>query len=315
MSCYHHLTIAEREKLYAFFLSGYSMRKIAALLGRSPSTISRELRRNPEYLPCDAQSRYLQRRKHCVRKPVLADPQLHADVHFWLGYMFWSPEQIANRLKHEGKAFVSTSTIYRALDSGLLQDTLRYYLRFKYKTHGKSKKSVRKCFARSIEQRPEAANSRSELGHWEGDTIVSRKSKTVIATLVDRKSRYLTAGKVRSKEAADVRQVVVHLLKKTGLPVKSITFDQGTEFAESAKMEQALTAPVFFSHPHSPWERPTNENTNGLLRQFIPKHRDLGDVSDEDLSRIVSLMNLRPRKCINWLTPFEMFSQQVLHFT
>ena len=315
MSCYHHLTIAEREKLYTFLHLGYSLRKVASLLGRSPSTISRELKRNPDCLPCEAQSRYLQRRKRCVRKSVLADPQLHADVHFWLGYMFWSPEQISNRLKHEGKHLISTATIYRALDNGLLQDTLRYYLRFKYKTHGKSKKPVRKCFARSIEQRPDTANNRTEIGHWEGDTIVSRKSKTVIATLVDRKSRYLTAGKVPSKEATEVRQVVVRLLKQTKLPVKSVTFDQGTEFAESAAMEKDLSAPIFYSHPHSPWERPTNENTNGLLRQFIPKHRDLGDVTDEDLSRIVSLMNLRPRKCINWLTPFEAFSQQVLRLT
>ena len=159
------------------------------------------------------------------------------------------------------------------------------------------------------------ANDRAELGHFEGDTIVSHKSKAVIATLVDRKSRYLIAGRVDRKEAAQVRRVIVELLLKTGGPVKSITFDQGTEFSEAGEMEAGLNTMVYFAHPHAPWERASNENTNGLLRQFIPKHRDLGDVSDEDLSRFAALINLRPRKCLNWATPYEVFSHNLLHFT
>ena len=137
----------------------------------------------------------------------------------------------------------------------------------------------------------------------------------MIATLVDRKSRYLTAGRVAGKEAAEVRRVVVQLLSKPAHPVKSITFDQGVEFADAAGMERELNTLVFFAHPHSPWERPTNENTNGLLRQFMPKHSNLGNVTDEDLSHYVALINLRPRKCLNWSTPYEVFSEQLLHFT
>lgn len=315
MSCYHHLTIVERELLYGFLQKGLSLRNIAQRLKRSPSTISRELRRNPEYLPIQAQRNYVQRRKRSIRKYRLSDPQLHANVRFFLGHLFWSPEQISQRLKAEGAATVGTSTIYRALDSGLLRDTLRYYLRFKYKKLGKSKKPTKRCFARSIEDRPAAANDRAELGHFEGDTIVSHKSKAVIATLVDRKSRYLIAGRVDRKEAAQVRRVIVELLLKTGGPVKSITFDQGTEFSEAGEMEAGLNTMVYFAHPHAPWERPSNENTNGLLRQFIPKHRDLGDISDEDLSRFAALINLRPRKCLNWATPYEVFSHNLLHFT
>ena len=315
MSCYNHLTIEEREKLYGFLQKGFSIRRIAKELDRSPSTISRELSRNPDYLPIRAHERYLLCRRNCIRKRLLSDPQLEASVRFFLGHLFWSPEQIANRLRAEGARIVSTSTIYRALDCGLLRDTLRYYLRIKYKTHGKAKKKDRRCFARKIDERPEAAASRSERGHWEGDTIVSHKSRTVIATLVDRQSRFLTAGRISSKEATGVRAVVVQLLNKTSYPVKSITFDQGVEFADAAGMESDLHTMVYFAHPHAPWERPSNENTNGLLRQFIPKHSDLGNVTDADLSRFVALINLRPRKCLNWSTPYEVFSEQVLHFT
>lgn len=315
MSCYHHLTIVEREKLYGFLQKGLSIRRIAEQLGRSPSTVSRELKRNHSYLPIHAQEAYRRRRKNCGRKCLLTDVQLEGTVRFFLGHLYWSPEQISHRLKKEGCRSVSTSTIYRALDRGILRDTLRYYLRFKYKTLGKAKKPERQCFVRKIDERPSEANDRSECGHWEGDTIVSFKSKTVIATLVDRKSRYLTAGRVASKEAAEVRRVVVQLLSKPAHPVKSITFDQGVEFADAAGMERELNTLVFFAHPHSPWERPTNENTNGLLRQFMPKHSNLGNVTDEDLSHYVALINLRPRKCLNWSTPYEVFSEQLLHFT
>ena len=141
MSCYSHLTIEEREKLYAFtqFPEKMSIRKMAGLIGRSPSTVSRELQRNKGCLPSQAQKQYLERRKKCVRKAILSNPDLHEQVHFFLGYLFWSPEEIANRFRMEGKYRVSTSTIYRALDNGVLQDTLRFYLRIKYKRSGRQK--------------------------------------------------------------------------------------------------------------------------------------------------------------------------------
>lgn len=315
MSCYHHLNIIERENLYVFLSMGYSIRKISKELNRSASTISRELKRNPEYIPTKAQEHYHENRKRSIRKPILSDKELLRDVTFFIGRMYWSPEQVSNRLRKEGNKSISTSTIYRALDNGLLRDTLRYYLRFKYKKIGKSKKANKKCFSKSIEQRPVSANDRSETGHWEGDTIVSHKSKATIVTLVDRKTRYLTAGKAKNKESSEIRKVVVTLLKKTHTPIKSITFDCGTEFTENQIMEAELATDVYFAHPHSPWERPSNENTNGLLRQFIPKRHDINSFSDDDIDSFVSLLNLRPRKCLNWLTPFEAFSLLPLHFT
>ena len=314
MSCYHHLSIEEREKLYAFSQKGLSLRKISLELHRSASTLSRELKRNPDYLPCRAQEQYRQRRSHSGRKPLLAQPERREKVKYFLSYFYWSPEQICNRLKAEGCCPCSTSTIYRALDNGLLPDTLRYYLRIKYKTMGKAPGKNRKCFSRSIDTRPQEANTRSEAGHWEGDTIVSRKTKTVFVTMTDRKTRYLLAGKVQSKEASEVNRVIVELLGKTYAPVRSITFDQGSEFAESASLEQLLQTHVYFTHPHSPWEKPTVENTNGLLRQFIPKRRSLGDISDDELDSIVARINLRPRKCLGWSSPYEIFSGNLLHF-
>ena len=315
MSCYKHLTIKEREKIYEMLILGAKIREIARELERSASTISRELKRNPgRYSPSEAQQAYEKRRKKSVRKHVLSDADLNSQVRFFLGKMYWSPEQISHRLRKESKKSVSTSTIYRALDNGILRDTLRYYLRVKYKKHGKAKKKGKSCFRRSISERPEEANVRAP-GHWEGDTVVSAKGRQVIATVVDRHSRYLVAGLSENKEALSINKIIISCLEPVKDKVKSITFDQGTEFSQPDEIEDKLDTDVFFAHPHSPWERPTNENTNGLLRQFIPKHRNLNELTPSELSSFTALLNLRPRKSLNWLTPYEVFFNSLLHFT
>lgn len=315
MSCYHHITISERECLMKYRIMGMSIRSIARQLKRSPSTISRELARNDrEYLPSAAEEAYRNRRKRCVRKARLGDKQLNEQVRFFLTKLIWSPEQICERLREEtGKCVIGMSTIYRGLENGLLRDTVRYYLRHKYKTLGKAKKPTRKCFMRSIELRPREAQDRSKVGHWEGDTVKGHNERACLVTLVDRRSRYTLMAKVPCAQANVVKSSVVQLLR--GHKVRSITFDQGSEFAESAALEQDIQAPVFFAHPHSPWERPTNENTNGLIRQFVPKRQSLKNFTDEDIARFAAWLNLRPRKCLGWRTPYESLSSQVLHFT
>lgn len=321
MSRYSHLTIEERESLMLFYEAGKSIRQIAKELRRAPSTISRELRRNTgPYRAVSAQIRYQTARKKSVRRAVLADKELHKLVHFLLGYLWWSPEQISNRLREEGTARIGTSTIYRALDTGLLQDTLRYYLRIKYKKLGKNKEPNKLCFQKSITMRPEAANQRSEQGHWEGDTVRGSNEKDSVITLVDRRSRFLLCEKVPNKESGTIRKAVVKLLMRSKLPVKSVTFDRGTEFTEGKRIEQDLATEkinvdVYFAHPHAPWERPTNENTNGLLRQFIPKRRKISSLTEEDIGMIVAKLNFRPRKCLDWKTPYEVAFDQVLHLT
>lgn len=311
MSCYHHLTIKERECLFKFQIEGLSIREIARRLNRSPSTISRELVRNPgEYSPSTAQGNYLLRRKRCVRKAVLSDKELNEIVRFFLTYLYWSPEQICERLRLEHKrCIVATSTIYRALDNGLLRDTARYYLRIKYKKLGKSSKKEKKCFQTMITQRPKEAELRSQPGHWEGDTVHGTTERCCLLTLVDRQSRYLLMGKLDCAEAEAVNASIISLLE--GMPANTITFDQGTEFASAEQLE----VETYFCHPHSPWERPTNENTNGLIRQFFPKRRSLAHVSDEEVSRVAAKLNLRPRKCLAWRSPYELLFNRLLHFS
>ena len=257
MSCYSHLTIEERECLMLSLEKGQSIRQIAKKLGRAPSTISRELRRTPgPYRASVAQKQYHRNRSRCKRRAILEDRELHKLVRFLLGYLWWSPEQISNRLKEENTAQISTSTIYRGLDNGLLQDTLRYYLRIKYKKIGKAKDCKRICFQRSISLRPESADMRSEHGHWEGDTVRGSRENDAVVTLVDRYSRFLLCEKVPNRESGTVRRAVVKLLKQSRLPVHSVTFDQGTEFAESLEMEQELGVGVYFAHPMPPGSVP-----------------------------------------------------------
>ena len=316
MSCYHHLSIEERESLMLFLEQGKSIRQIANELKRAPSTISREVRRNPEpYRASAAQKRYKANREHCIRRTILSDRELHKLVHFLLGYFWWSPEQISNRLREEGTAQISTSTIYRALENGSLQDTLRYYLRIKYHKLGKSKKQNKLCFQKSISLRSDQANQRIEAGHWEGDTIRGSHETASLVTLVDRHSRFLLCAKVPNKESGTVRSAVVQLLTQSKLPVRSVTFDQGSEFAESKEMEDDLCTDVYFAHPRSPWERPTNENTNGLIRQFVPKRSKISALTEKDIAAFVAKLNFRPRKCLGWKTPYEVAFGDVLRLT
>ena len=156
---------------------------------------------------------------------------------------------------------------------------------------------------------------RSEPGHWEGDTVRGSRENDAVVTLVDRYSRFLLCEKVPNRESGTVRRAVVKLLKQSRLPVHSVTFDQGTEFAESLEMEQELGVGVYFAHPHAPWERPTNENFNGLIGQFIPKRSKVSSLTDDDIWSIVAKLNFRPRKCLGWKTPYEVAFQEMLRLT
>lgn len=324
MSHYTHLTTEERKSIAELFYQGYSVRKISRSLGRSPSTISRELRRNSTqvvtnhtiYHPEAATAVYKERRKRCVRKPVLSDPELHHMVHFALGHLYWSPEQICERFRLEGHYSIGTSTIYRALESGYLRNSLKPLLRRKYKTFGKASKKRRKCFEKNISERPKEAEERTEPGHFEGDTIIGHGHKSCIVSLVDRYSRFLIGGKCDSKRTEDVNPVIIREMSKLSQKMRStITFDQGPEFSQPDTLEKELTLSVYFANAHSPWERGTNENTNGLLRQFFSKEKSMEYITQSDVDRVVAMLNFRPRKCLNWKSPYEVFFDTVLHLT
>jgi IS30 family transposase len=232
--------------------------------------------------------------------------------------MFWSPEQIAERLRLEGSIFVSYATIYRALENGCINPELRQRLRIKYRPYRKGHKGRTgripvDCW---IDERPKAANSRTRFGHWESDTMLGKAGGVALATHVERKSRYTVAAFIPKKNSAEYTAATIALFKL--LPskrIKSLTVDHGKEFSKHRVIRDALQATVYFAHPNCPGERGTNENTNGLLRQWFPKRSDFAAFSQDFLSEMLSVLNLRPRKCLGWRSPYEVFFNKVLHFT
>jgi len=231
-----------------------------------------------------------------------------------------SPEQISNRLEHENsKIRISVNTIYRGIERNEIRDTVKPYLRKKYRgnrSHSGENNRGKLVGAVSITERPEAAAQRSEIGHWEADTVVGPKKSGCILTLVDRCSRYLLAKRLKSSKAEDVTKGIIELLKSVPKKyVLSVTPDCGKEFFGYKTVTETLGVPFYFCHPGSPWERPTNENTNGLLRQYFPKGFSFERYFDDEFLRAFALINIRPRKCLNWFSPIEIFYGTSLHLT
>lgn len=334
MSHYRHLTIFERESLWEMHLKGESLQNIAKALGRSVSTISRELKRNKKqdnYSPTNAQAKYKERRKKCVRKRLLASGTLRDTVVFLITNYQWSPEQISNRLRMEnGKKIVSYNTIYRALECGCMEPKgkrkrnrqgrfpmLKHLRRKGWRGKKKKQRKNASFIHQTIEQRPKEANERTEIGHWEGDLVYSSCHKLYIVTLVDRLSRYLITGITKTKKPEEVAAVISGMLKDIPKDkLKSITLDRGPEFAHHFDVTKELEEAIFyFAHPHAPWERGTNENTNNLLRQYVPKRTYKVPFSEELLVSFTEKLNNRPRKCLDWKTPEEIFTNTLLHLT
>ena len=327
MCHYKHLTLEEREKLLYFSAKGYSVTEIAKELGRDKSTISRELRRNcsgRQYLPSAAQQMYSKRRKACRPCKRLDDPILFQTVKEKFLEHQWSPEQIAGRLALERKqTVISYATIYRAIYSGMFDTSSRSHgsrgvirkLRHRGKTrHTKSHEERRGKIriSNDISQRPAGATKRSRRGHWEGDTVAGVTGKACLVTLVDRKSRYLVGGKAEAKKADAVNEVMIRALRTE--PLRSITPDRGKEFAKHAEVTAELDQVKFyFPLPHHPWERGTNENTNGLLREYFPKGKDISNIPDSYIQEKFDELNKRPRKCLGYRTPFEVYHSKLLH--
>lgn len=323
MDHYHHLTIEQRENLLVCVNQGKKYAEIAAEIHCSESTVSREIRRNSasrqEYSAIKAQRAYEKRRKNSVRKPILADPKAVQTVSNLLE-MAWSPEQISNRLKYEHNQLkISTSTIYRALDAGLLDEKLCKKLRIKGRLrHGGRKKS--KCghldIEYSIHDRPKSADKRKTIGHWESDTVRGSKWTGCIATHVERKSQYSVLCKIPNRTAEVFTQATIQAFQK--IPkgkCKSFCVDHGKEFSDYRKIQIELNCKVYFADPHAPWQRGTNENFNGLLRQFFPKRTSFAEVTQKDVEAVMELLNRRPRKSLRWKAPEEVFFHKVLHLT
>lgn len=325
---YKHLNITEREKILYCIASNFSITEIAEYIGRNKSTVSRELKRNCKfYLPSEAQKNYQKRRKNCKPHKKLVNPKLFELVKKLFLQNRWSPEQISARLKLENYSVsISHKTIYRAIYSGMF-DTVEQkkskgnrgairILRHRGKSrHSKNYLELRGKIpiSNSVSARPKEANDRKRLGNFEADTVVGEKGKACLLTLTDRKSRFLICRKLEKKNSECVKNAMIEAL--TGQPLFSLTPDRGKEFALHDEITKALGVAFYFPPPHHPWVRGTNENTNGLLREFFPKGHDLTDISNAYLQAKVSDLNHRPRKCLGYKTPAEIYFSTSLHFT
>ena len=325
---YTHFTLEERKYLQKLLSEGLSMRRIADILERSPSTISREIKRNKTknkpkrsdnpywYNHWRAQILYTCRRR---------TNKLHAfklDTDEWDFIVdglnkFWSPEAICGRWKNlfPNRKPLHFSTIYRYIARGLFPDIQRKtHLRRRGKriqTRNANYNTIQPD--RIIPEWPAEIRDRSRIGDWEGDTVYGGIGKGLLVTLVDRKSRYLKMGLLQSRNADETRKVIQKLLN--GLPAKSISLDNGAEFSEFRELESALTAPIYFAEPHKPWQRGTNENTNDIVRFFFPKGFDFRTISQEFVDIISDLINNRPKKCLDWKTPAEVFFDKTVALT
>lgn len=316
MSSYIHFTQDERICLQKFLSKGKSFRQIAALMGRSPSTISREVKRNCSksssnksnkfhYHPWRARILTICRRRQNRRIALKPNSFKYNYVVEKLN-LFWTPEQIAMRTDFPDQ-IVGVSTIYRYIKRCDLPD-------IKPKTHlrrrGKNRNYVHhNCNVihpdRLIPEWPDEIKNRSRIGDWEGDTVYGGVGKGLLVSFVDRKSRFLIVGKLNTRNATETRSVMEKILSNH--IVKSISLDNGSEFSEIRILEENLKAPVYFAEPHKPWQRGTNENTNDILRFFFPKGYDFRNLAQAQLDVVVDLINNRPRKCLGWKSPKEIF--------
>ena len=320
---YTHLTQCERYQIQALKACSFSVRRIAQQLGRSASTIAREIKRagvTSSYQAQAAHTLAVERQAKCRNARTIA-PERWTTVQDYLR-LYMSPEQICGRLARESAACgsvaprstvsISHESIYQHIyrDKAQGGDSVSYLrcqkARRKRYASGNERRGQLKgriC----IEQRPAIVELRQRIGDWEGDTVVGRGHTGVLVTLVDRCSRYTLVRHLPNREAAPVSAAILEMLRPHKAQCLTLTFDNGKEFADHAFFGNCLEAQVFFAHPYHSWERGTNENTNGLLRQFFPKAMSFESLCAQDVDDAAYRLNHRPRKCLGYRTPHEVF--------
>jgi transposase, IS30 family len=327
---YQRLSASERERISQMLVQNIPLRTIAVELGRSASTISREVSRLEQHgriysaveAQADAERCWQQRRQ---RRKLAANANLWKIVQQKLA-LRWSPQQIASYLKEtypeDASMQVSHETIYTylyLLPRGELKKELLAYLRRKHPTRRRrtTLNQQRGIIAGmiSIEERPAEVADRSIAGHWEGDLILGAMNRSAIGTIVERTTRLVLLVKLQAKDAESVRKAFAR--KMASLPrqlARSLTYDQGKEMAEHKLFSAETNIVVYFAHPHSPWERGTCENTNGLIRDYFPKGTDFSTVTAAELRMVQKQLNERPRKTLGWKTPAQAFAQVLAGF-
>jgi IS30 family transposase len=307
-----HIKIQERLQIETLLAAGHKAAHIAIQLGRSRSCICREINRNRvdgKYCHNAAQKKTDERRFN-AKQSILTDDNWTTVRSLLL--QKWSPEQISGWLKNNpGIGFyVSDQWIYEYVNTDRAKGgTLYQHLRRAGKPYKSGGKKVYRGKIKDridISARPDIINKRQRLGDWEVDSVIGKMNQSSIVTIVERLSRYTAIIKVSSKEAENVCNAIVNRMSTESLPLYSITGDNGTEFSDHKKISDALDADFYFTHPYSSWEKGTNENTNGLIRQYFPKGTDFGTITESMLSEVETALNNRPRKCLNYKTPKEI---------
>lgn len=313
---YTHLTPLERTDLYRMrVLDGNSIPKIAKEMNRSASTISRELKRNLSkeqiYLPDTAQKQAEDRRYQSKGKFESVSESTINEIKKHLEKCH-SPEQLCGRMKLEGKKSVSHETIYQMIYANYQElGICKKHLRQKQKRRRRKGSRQKRCIIPGrigIENRPEIADKKTEIGHWESDTVIGANHYGVVVTHVDKASKYLIAGLAKNKTMEQINQVTIGLFEDIKQVHKiTMTFDNGREFCGHQKIGKTLKLDTFFARPYHSWERGLNEHTNGLIRQFFPKDTNFKTVKAEAFQEVVDLINHRPRKSLDYRTPYEVF--------
>ena len=318
MRTYTQLTREQRYQLSALLKMGHSQTEIAEVIGMHKSTISRELSRNR------GQRGYRPKQAHYMAKERRKKPAPRIQVETWELIESklrddWSPEQISGRLKRDKDIQVSHESIYLYIladkrAGGDLHKHLRCQnkRRKRYGSYDRRGKLPNRV---SIDERPGIVDRRQRIGDWEVDTIIGKGHYQAIVTLTERKSRFALLRKVYRRKAELVGEAVIDLLQPVADRANTITADNGKEFSEHERIAKELDIDFFFAHPYAAWERGANENMNGLVRQYIPKKRDFASVTDDELFQIINKLNHRPRKCLDFKTPFEVFFKQPVALT
>lgn len=308
---YQHLSQAERYQIYILMKDGKTQTQIAKLMDRHKSTISREIGRNTGlkgYRPKQA-CLLAEKRSLGSRNATQIDSKDWDEAVTCL-HKKWSPEQIADQVG------ISHETIYRHIYAnkaagGSLWEQLRCQKKRKKRYASGRDRRGQIISRRPISDRPAHIETRSQVGHWEGDTVIGAAHQHAIVTLVERKSGYAVLAKVKNKTSDLVSSTILTKLKPLAPLVKTLTFDNGKEFAEHARIDKGLQSVTYFADPFASWQCGSNENFNGLLRQYIPKKRPLSTVTDKELNMIQEELNSRPRKRLGFKTPNEVFMQSL----
>ena len=311
MKSYTQLTHEQRYQIQALMKAEHNQTEIAAILEVDKSTISREIKRNTGnrgYRPKQAH-------EHCLaRRQFKAKPRIASSTWRLVKKMLredWSPEQVSGILIKDFNLLVSTEWIYQYIYTNKMNGgSLHQHLRCKKKRkkrYGVYSKRGQIPHQVSIDERPAIVDRRSRYGDWELDTVIGKNHKQALVTIVERKSRLTLTKKVRRKTADNVTDAIIELLGPFKFWVHTLTADNGREFAGHLKVAKQLDTEFYFAHPYSSWERGLNENTNGLIRQYFPKKHDFTTITQKQVDNVMSKLNNRPRKCLGFKTPNEVF--------